>query len=136
MPNIVNPAVAVAAQGGGKFLHCISMNSRQTFVDAVLQYVSDKAEPYTAQTFRQELISKGFNKATALYPVGGGAITPDSSSSTDTFYSSVAYGIYADRYSNSFYVEGYYYMNGDNRSGSKEISIENESNYNFTDIVL
>ena len=51
MPNIVNPAVAVAAQGGGKFLHCISMNSRLTFVDAVLQYVSDKAEPYPHKLF-------------------------------------------------------------------------------------
>lgn len=69
MPNIVNPAVAVAAQGGGKFIHNITVSD---IVQANCLYICERETPFTSlRDFYNELVSKGYTSRKATYPVSG-----------------------------------------------------------------
>lgn len=124
MPNIVNPAVQVAAQGGGKNIHNITIKG-----NVVVQYVSEQSEPFTLLSFYSELRQKGFTSQNSLYPAWGFAreyhISP-----TSTF--SYIIGIYAA--SNDINILGRFF------GGSESIDylpVETTDEYvTFTDIVL
>lgn len=69
MPNIVNPAVAVAAQGGGKFIHNITVSD---IVQANCLYICERETPFTSlRAFCDELVSKGYTSKKSTYPVSG-----------------------------------------------------------------
>lgn len=69
MPNIVNPAVAVAAQGGGKFIHNITVSD---IVQANCLYICERETPFSSlRDFCDELVSKGYTSRKATYPVSG-----------------------------------------------------------------
>lgn len=69
MPNIVNPAVQVAAQGGGKFIHNITVSD---IVQANCLYICERETPFSSlRDFCDELVSKGYTSRKATYPVSG-----------------------------------------------------------------
>ena len=124
MANIINPAVAVAAQGGGKNIHNITIEG-----NVVVQYVSEQSEPFTLLSFYSELMQKGFTSQNSLYPAWG--VTSEYHiSPTSTF--SYIIGIYAA--SNDINILGRFF------GGSKSIDyfpVETTDEYvTFTDIVL
>lgn len=67
MPNIVNPAVAVAAQGGGKrYIHNITLfrnendASGERHTEYVFVYKNESETPFSAKSFEQEIKTRGF----------------------------------------------------------------------------
>ena len=132
MTNIVNPAVAVAAQGGGKFLHCITICYYSYSVE--VQFISEKKEPFSAKTFYNELNTKGFSSGEALYPCSGNPGWEGSYPSYNLF-SYQPTGIFAS--GNFLNVDGTWTTDGSTPLNSRRKEIDIESNYfSFTDIVL
>lgn len=132
MPNIVNPAVAVAAKGGGKFLHCITICYYNFSV--VVQFISEKEEPFSAQTFYDELNTKGFSSDEALYPCSGNPGWEGTYPSYGLFSYQPA-GVFAS--GNFLNVSGTWITDGSTpfTNQRKEIDIEDRY-FSFTDIVL
>ena len=124
MPNIVNPAVAVAAQGGGKNIHNITIKG-----NVVVQYVSEQSEPFTLLSFYSELRQKGFTSRNSLYPAWGLA-SEYHISQTSTF--SYIIGIYAA--SNDINILGRFFGGSENID---YLPVETtDESVKFTDIVL
>lgn len=72
MPNIVNPAVAVAAQGGGKRkMHCIVLVSRSDFSPVyVFPYYHEQASAFaSAQEIVDAIYEDGFKDEQHVFPI-------------------------------------------------------------------
>ena len=72
MPNIVNPAVAVAAQGGGKRkMHCIVLSSRSNFSPVyVFPYYHEQATAFASpQEFVNAVRGDGFVDDNHIFPI-------------------------------------------------------------------
>ena len=137
MPNIVNPAVAVAAQGGGKFLHCINLFEHRGNGDiyfGTVQYISSQSAPFTPQTFYSDMLEKGFTKGAeggiSVYPANG-PIKYDSMSSSDFDYSSRPLGLYVE--DNAFHLIGLAYRSGSGNTLTEDLSLDNAR---ITDAIL
>ena len=137
MPNIVNPAVAVAAQGGGKFIHNITIYTGDSigYFFCIMQYISEKAEPFTAQTLYNDMFEKGFTYSSstqspaAMYPANGPTGKGSSSNGTS---SDRCLGLFVS--GNYFYLRGQYY----NSSGMSYFNTEecNVSQAQIYDVVV
>ena len=97
MPNIVNPAVAVAAQGGGKRkMHCITLYSSSSIslgkIAYAFPYFSEKDTPFASGVELVNAIDEdGFNKPYSssaevhVYPVNGATLMGIYASTTALF---------------------------------------------------
>lgn len=133
MPNIVNPAVAVAAQGGGKFLHNITIYTGDSigYFFCIMQYISEKAEPFNAQTLYNDMLEKGFTYSSfaqspaAMYPANGQTGNVSSSNGTS---SDRCLGLFVS--GNSFCLRGLYYnLMGMSYSNTEECDVSQAQIY-------
>lgn len=101
MPNIVNPAVAVAAQGGGKFLHCITFRPADRSYAVNVEIVSEDKNPFSSEALHDyftsaEIAGDGTSFTGRTYPARGNINGKE------------IYNIFADNSSDYGFFFGYY----------------------------